>query len=124
MTTLSEYHAEQMKDPEYAAEYERLRPEYDIIDAIIAARAEENLTQRELAQRCGMKQSAFARLESGNANPTLETLKRVAEGLGKQLRISFVYRVRFRQLGNFSRAARKIVYANTCCARTARRMRA
>ena len=85
MTTLSEYHAEQMKDPEYAAEYERLRPEYDIIDAIIAARAEE-----KLAQRCGMKQSAFARLESGNANPTLETLKRVAEGLGKQLRISFV----------------------------------
>ena len=76
MTTLSEYHAEQMKDPEYAAEYERLRPEYDIIDAIIAARAEENLTQRELAQRCGMKQSAFARLESGNANPTLETLAR------------------------------------------------
>ena len=90
MTTLSEYHAEQMKDPEYAAEYERLQPEYDIIDAIIAARAEENLTQRELAQRCGMKQSAFARLESGNANPTLETLKRVADGLGKQLRISFV----------------------------------
>ncbi len=69
MTTLSEYHAEQMKDPEYAAEYERLRPEYDIIDAIIAARAEENLTQRELAQRCGMKQSAFARLESGNRQP-------------------------------------------------------
>ncbi len=55
MTTLSEYHAEQMKDPEYAAEYERLQPEYDIIDAIIAARAEENLTQRELAERCGMK---------------------------------------------------------------------
>ena len=90
MDDLDRYHAEQMKDPEYAAEYERLRPEYDIIDAIIAARAEENLTQRELAQRCGMKQSAFARLESGNANPTLETLKRVAEGLGKQLRISFV----------------------------------
>ena len=45
---------------------------------------------RELAQRCGIKQIAFARLESGNANPTLEMLKRVAEGLGKQLRISFV----------------------------------
>lgn len=63
---------------------------YDVVDAIIAARAEENLTQRELAQRCGMKQSAFARLESGNANPTIETLQRVAEGLGKKLRISFV----------------------------------
>lgn len=79
-----------MKDSEFAAEYERLQPEYDIIDAIITARAEQDLTQRELAARCGMKQSAFARLESGNANPTLETLKRVADGLGKKLRISFV----------------------------------
>ena len=90
MTTLAEYHAEQMKDPEYAAEYERLQPEYEIIDAIITARADQNLTQRELAERCGMKQSAFARLESGNANPTLKTLQQVAKGLGKQLHISFV----------------------------------
>lgn len=79
-----------MKDPEYAAEWERLQPYYDVIDAIITARAEGNLTQRELAERCGMKQSAFARLESGNANPTIETLQRVAKGLGKRLRISFV----------------------------------
>ncbi len=75
-----------LQDPEFAAEYERLQPYYDVVDAIIA----EDLTQRELAQRCGMKQSAFARLESGNANPTIETLQRVAEGLGKKLRISFV----------------------------------
>lgn len=79
-----------LQDPEFAAEYERLQPYYDVVDAIIAARAAEDLTQRELAQRCGMKQSAFARLESGNANPTIETLQRVAEGLGKKLRISFV----------------------------------
>lgn len=90
MTTLDEWHAEQMKDPEYAAEYERLQPYYDVIDAIIAARADEDLTQRELAERCGMKQSAFARLESGNANPTIKTLQQVAKGLGKQLKISFV----------------------------------
>ncbi|MRX83319.1 helix-turn-helix domain-containing protein [Eggerthella guodeyinii] len=90
MDDLDRHHAEQMKDPEYAAEYERLQPYYDVVDAIIAARAAEDLTQRELAQRCGMKQSAFARLESGNANPTIETLQRVAEGLGKKLRISFV----------------------------------
>lgn len=49
-----------------------------------------NPTQRELAQRCGTKHSAFARLESGSANTTLETLKRAAEGLGKRLRISSV----------------------------------
>ena len=79
-----------MQDPEYAAEYERLEPVYDIISAITMARAEQNLTQRELAERCGMRQSAFARLESGNANPTLKTLQQVAKGLGKKLRISFV----------------------------------
>ncbi|MBS4895090.1 MAG: helix-turn-helix transcriptional regulator [Gordonibacter pamelaeae] len=79
-----------MQDPEYAAEYERLEPVYDIISAITLARAEQNLTQRELAERCGMRQSAFARLESGNANPTLKTLQQVAKGLGKKLRISFV----------------------------------
>ena len=75
MDDLDRYHAEQMKDPEYAAEYERLEPVYDIISAITLARAEQNLTQRELAERCGMRQSAFARLESGNANPTLKTLR-------------------------------------------------
>lgn len=90
MTTLNEWHAKYMKNPEYAAEYERLQPEYDIIDALITARAEENLTQRELAERCGMRQSAFARIESGNANPTLKTLKQLADGMGKKLRISFV----------------------------------
>lgn len=90
MDDLDRYHAEQMKDPEYAAEYERLEPVYDIVSAITLARAEQNLTQRELAERCGMRQSAFARLESGNANPTLKTLQQVARGLGKKLRISFV----------------------------------
>ena len=90
MDDLDRYHAEQMKDPERAAEYERLEPVYDIISAITMARAEQNLTQRELAERCGMRQSAFARLESGNANPTLKTLQQVAKGLGKKLRISFV----------------------------------
>ena len=89
MDDLDRSHQRYMQDPEYAAEYERLEPVYDIISAITMARA-ENLTQRELAERCGMRQSAFARLESGNANPTLKTLQQVAKGLGKKLRISFV----------------------------------
>ena len=90
MDDLDRSHQRYMQDPEYAAEYERLEPVYDIISAITMARAEQILTQRELAERCGMRQSAFARLESGNANPTLKTLQQVAKGLGKKLRISFV----------------------------------
>lgn len=90
MDDLDRSHQRYMQDPEYAAEYERLEPVYDIISAITMARAEQNLTKRELAERCGMRQSAFARLESGNANPTLKTLQQVAKGLGKKLRIGFV----------------------------------
>lgn len=90
MDDLDRSHQRYMQDPECAAEYERLEPVYDIISAITMARAEQNLTQRELAERCGMRQSAFARLESGNANPTLKTLQQVAKGLGKKLCISFV----------------------------------
>ena len=62
MDDLDRSHQRYMQDPEYAAEYERLEPVYDIISAITMARAEQNLTQRELAERCGMRQSAFARL--------------------------------------------------------------
>ena len=41
MDDLDKYHEEQMaKDPEYAAAYRALQPEYDIIDALITARAE------------------------------------------------------------------------------------
>lgn len=82
--------AERMKDPEFAAEWERLEPEYDIITALIDARAEANLSQRELAERCGMKQSAISRLEAGGSNPTLKTLTQLAKGMGKKLKISFV----------------------------------
>ena len=69
--------AEHMKDPEFAAEWERLEPEYDIITALIDA-------------RCGMKQSAISRLEAGGSNPTLKTLVQLAHGMGKKLKISFV----------------------------------
>ena len=46
------------------------------------ARAQKNLTQRELAEKIGVKQSALARFESGRTNPILGFLKKVVSGLG------------------------------------------
>ena len=40
------------------------------------------LTQAELATKAGMKQSALARLESGNASPRKTTLSKLAEAMG------------------------------------------
>jgi len=80
---------ERLKDPEFAREYKALEPEYEIIKQIIMTRNEQNLTQKELAKRIGIKQSNISRLESGNYNPSLVFLKKIANGLGKELHIEF-----------------------------------
>lgn len=90
MSDLRKYLDKQMEDPEFAAEYEAMRPEYDAVRAVIAARLESNLTQKELAERTGIRQSNISRIESGASSPTIDTLARIAAGLGKQLRIDFI----------------------------------
>ncbi|MDL2321821.1 helix-turn-helix transcriptional regulator [Desulfosarcina sp. OttesenSCG-928-B08] len=76
-------------DTELEGEYKALAPEYALVKQIIQARIEQNLTQKELAGRIGIKQSNISRLESGNYNPSLDFLKKVASGLGKELHIEF-----------------------------------
>lgn len=80
---------EQLKDPDFRSEYEALEPEYEIIRQIILARSKVNLTQKELAERSGIKQSNISRLERGTYNPSLNSLKKIAKGLGKELHIEF-----------------------------------
>ena len=69
-------------------EYEALSPQYDLIDAVIAARTEKHMTQAELAERIGTKQSNISRFEGGNYNPSLEFLQKIAGALDKQLEIT------------------------------------
>lgn len=89
-TTFDEMLRIQLKDPEFRKNYEALEPEFAIIKAMLDFRAEKGLTQRELAERTGLKQSSIARLESGRANPRVESLFRLAKGLGATLEIRFV----------------------------------
>lgn len=51
MTTFNEFLAEQMKNPEFKKEYEALEPEFAIIQAMIDARKNTGLTQKQLAER-------------------------------------------------------------------------
>jgi len=80
---------EQLKDPAFAAEWEQHRPEREYIKAIIAARMEQNLTQKELAEKTGIRQSNISRIENGNCSPTIATLQQIASGVGKTLHIEF-----------------------------------
>lgn len=76
-----------LNDEKFRVEYEKLRPRYEAIEQIIRARKEQNMTQEELAKRVGTQKSNISRLESGNYNPTLDMLIRVATALGKKINI-------------------------------------
>lgn len=76
-----------LHDEEFRVEYEKLRPRYEAVKQIIRARKEQNITQAELAKRVGTQKSNISRLESGNYNPSLDFLSKVAESLGKSLKI-------------------------------------
>ncbi|MDR3172210.1 MAG: helix-turn-helix transcriptional regulator [Treponema sp.] len=64
--------------------------EFRIIEEIILARQEKKLTQQELAEMIGTKQSNISRLESGNYNPSVELLNKIAHAFGKKLEIRMV----------------------------------
>ena len=89
MSNFDNYFEKQMQDKEFITEYEALEPQYEIIKQLIRERSTQNLTQKDLAERVGLKQSNISRLESGDYNPTLEFLQKIAKGLGKELHIEF-----------------------------------
>ena len=90
MSDFKNYLAQQMEDPAFAAEYEAQRPEYEAIRAVIAARLACNMTQKELAERTGINQADISKLENGTRNPSVNLLKRLADGMGMALKIEFV----------------------------------
>ena len=79
--------SELMRDDGFKSEYEKLQPRYEIISQIIEARKAQNMTQAELAKLVGTQKSNISRLESGNYNPSLDFLIRIANSLGKSIKI-------------------------------------
>jgi len=70
--------AEALEDPVFRTEWQRTAVARAVANCVIAYRAEHGLTQTQL----GMTQSAIARLELGEHEPTLTTLGRLSHGLG------------------------------------------
>lgn len=87
MSKWKDLEKELLSDPKVKKEYDRLAPRYGIISELIAARLKKRLTQKEVAEKVGTKQSAIARLESGNINPSLEFLQKIAHALGSKLTV-------------------------------------
>ena len=90
MRTLKSALSKRLNDPAFRAEYEALEPEFAIVQAMIDARKKTGLTQTELAERTGITQGDISKIERGNANPSLSTLKRLAAGMNMRLRLEFL----------------------------------
>ena len=76
-------------DPKFREEFEALRPECELAQALINARSRAGLSQSDVAARMGTSQPAVARLESGR-KPTLKALERYAEAVGVKVEIRLV----------------------------------
>jgi transcriptional regulator with XRE-family HTH domain len=76
-----------LQDPETRAEWERTQLARDVSIWLLGYRRDHDLTQTELAKRLGWKQPVVARLESGEHEPSLATLRHLVERLGASARI-------------------------------------
>ena len=76
-----------LKDPAKKKAYDSLEVEFAIYSALVRARIQKKLTQKQLASKLGIAQSALARFESGRTNPTLSFLQKITSGLGLKLTI-------------------------------------
>ena len=90
MKKFDDFLDEQLQDDEFKKEYDDLQPEFDVIRAIVDARTSQNLTQKQLAERTGINQADISKLENGTRNPSMNLLKRLADGKGMALKIEFV----------------------------------
>lgn len=81
---------EQMKDKNFKKEYDNLGPEYQLIKAMVKSRDEKHLTQKQLSDITGIAQSEISKYENGLGNPSLDTIERIAKGMGKKLKLEFI----------------------------------
>lgn len=77
-----------LKDQKIHQEYQKLDAEFMLAQTIIEKRLAKGFTQAVLARKIGTKQSSIARLESGNYNPSVAFLEKIAKALDTKVIIS------------------------------------
>jgi ribosome-binding protein aMBF1 (putative translation factor) len=87
--TLEDHLNKQLKNPVFRVAWKESEVEYLLAKQLIENRLKKKLSQRELAKRAKTTQAIISRIETMNANPSLNTLQRIASVLDAKLRISF-----------------------------------
>jgi len=84
-----EIREEFLRDAEVRQAFQELEPRFAVVRQLIELRQKRGWTQRDLAERAGMKQPQLARLETGQVEPRLDTLQRLAKAMGSRLTVRF-----------------------------------
>jgi len=87
LRTAAQIAAEELADPEIRREHERTALAHAVAMRVIGYRINNGLSQTGLARLLGMHQSAIARLEAGEHEPSLATLSRLARALRMEFHI-------------------------------------
>lgn len=80
----------ELKDPEFKRHFDEAELEVAVAIQIAKIRERKHMTQRELAEKAHLRQQNISEIERGGRNITVETLRRVADALGKQVIIKLV----------------------------------
>ena len=88
--TLDDFISEECeRDPAFKRTWNESVSERTLGNNLVKARAAKQMTQRELSAITGIAQGDISRIESAHANPSLKTLKRLADGMGMIVEITF-----------------------------------
>ncbi|MBI4120541.1 MAG: helix-turn-helix transcriptional regulator [Parcubacteria group bacterium] len=88
MKTYTQLKIQLLRNKAVRQSYNALGPEFEIAALFIKRRIAEGFTQKDLARRIGTKQSAVSRFESGEYNPTLNLLHKMAQGLNAKVKVT------------------------------------
>jgi predicted transcriptional regulator len=80
---------EELKNPEFKQEWEKLELRYIIVKQLIKLRNSYNLSQSELAKKIGTTQAVISRIENGSVNVGIDMIERIAKSFNKQIKITF-----------------------------------
>ena len=87
--TFEEDLAKRLKNPAFRRAWEESEPEYLLARQLIEKRLKKKFSQRALARRVKTTQAALSRIQTMEANPSLNLLKRIAGVLGTKLALNF-----------------------------------
>ncbi|MBI5613893.1 helix-turn-helix transcriptional regulator [Candidatus Gottesmanbacteria bacterium] len=89
MYTFEEDLKKRLKSPSFRKSWEESEPEYLLAKQMIEKRLIQKLSQRQLAKKINTTQAVISHLETMNANPSLQLLKRIASEFNSRLTIRF-----------------------------------